>query len=165
MSEELLRRLNLRATYPGNGLVDDVPASADWRLAASEIQRLRAELAELRKPATDEELVEAVQQAVYDREMPDGDGLSVLLHNSDYIDGSAPLDEQLRQARELCRGIGGAVLAAVVPRIRAAALEEAACVCDMISGDWDACSEKCAKEIRKRAAICELGQKGGENGR
>jgi hypothetical protein len=54
----------------------------------------------------------AAEQAVYDCEMPDGDGLSVLIHASDYIDDSQPLPDQLGEVRSICRTIALRAIAA-----------------------------------------------------
>ena len=54
--------------------------------------------------------LEAVTQAVYDCEMTDGDTLAEILHDTDYIDASVPIEKQLEQVKALCRLIARAAL-------------------------------------------------------
>jgi hypothetical protein len=57
-------------------------------------------------------LVEQIGDAIYGHVMPDGDQLSVLIHESDYVPYDLALPQQIEWTKEVCRQIGRTALSA-----------------------------------------------------
>jgi hypothetical protein len=54
--------------------------------------------------------LEVATRAVYDCPMSDGDTVAEIIHNSDYIDASVPIEAQLNQVLDICRLIATTVI-------------------------------------------------------
>ncbi len=115
--------------------------------AAAEITRLRSELSALRAPADNAELVEVAARQVYKLRCK-SEGCECITKPEDCG----------------CEDIARAVLAAIAPRIRAKALEEAARECDEWADAIKATGGNRQKLVSYRnaaAAIRAIGRKDG----